>query len=207
MTNPSSASDSDRVARLEQELSHLSKALKRTERSLGGFQWALALLVIGGVAAAILVRNGVIDLKRVLNLPAVMDTVESKEFGLYNRDGKRVMIGDYDKFGHPSLAFLDLDLNYRLAIWFYNDVKPGAPGIAFFDKTGTRALFRLGKEGDALFQLMGQEKKGGMVLKVAQDGTPSLTMTDASGKVLFQAPEGSAPAAPAQESSRRPGAH
>ena len=207
MASSSQSGDSDRIARLEQDLTHLSEVLRRTERSLGGFQWALALLVLGLIAAVILIRNGVIDLKQVLNLPTVAKTVESTEFGLYNQHGKRVLIGDYDKYGYPSLAFLDLDLNYRLGIKLYNDVKPGVPGIAFYDKTGTRALFRIGTEGDVYLQLLGENKKGGAVLKVGQDGSPSLTMTDASGKVLFQAPEGAAQATQAKESSQRPVAH
>ncbi len=205
MSHPSLVPDSDRIARLEQELSRVTTILKRNERSLGGFQWAFALLVLGLIASVILVRNGVIDLKQVLNLTAIPSAVESKEFGLYNREGKRVMIADYDKYGYPSLAFLDLDLNYKMGLKIYSDVSPGAPGIAFYDKTGTRALFRMGTEGESLFQLLGANKKGGVVLKVDPDGSPSLTMTDASGKVLFHAPEGSSLPGKPDEASRNQG--
>src|SRR4051812_44292828 len=100
MTSPSILPDSDPLARLEQDVSRLSDSLKRAERNVGALQWTLSLLIIGGVAAVILVRNGVIDLKQVLNQQAIASKVESKGFDFYNRNGKRVMLVEDDKFGN-----------------------------------------------------------------------------------------------------------
>lgn len=191
MSQPSPSPAPDREARLEQEVARLAKALKQAERNVGTLQWLFSLLIIAGVAAVILVRNGVIDLKKVFNQAEIPKTVQSKGFDLYNRNGKRVMLAEDDKFGYPSLVFLDVDLNYKMGITITPDTEGGAPEFALYDRTGTRAQYRMGKEGEALIRLLGEQKKGGIVMKVARDGSPSLTMTDASGKVLFHVPEGS----------------
>lgn len=190
MTNPSSVPETDPIVRLEQEVSRLAAELRRTERSLGGFQWALALLVLGGVAAVVLIRNGVIDLKQVLNQPAVALKVESKGFDFFNRSDKRVLLVEDDKFGYPSLVLLDADLRYRMGVTIAPDAPGGAPEVALYDNTGTRAQYRIGKDGEALIQLLGERKKGGIILRTTRDGKPSLTMLDPDGKVLFHQPEG-----------------
>jgi len=191
MAEPSSVGDYDRIARLEQELSHVSDVLKRTERSLGGLQWALALLVLGVIAAGILVRNGVIDINQVFNRPAINPKVGSKGFDFFNRNDKRVLLVEDDKFGYPDLIFLDLDLNYKMGITMTPDTEKGAPEIALYGKGGARAQYRLGKNGESLVRLLGEDKKGEILMQVTRDGVPSLTMKDVNGKVLFHAPEGS----------------
>lgn len=190
MTSPSNVPDSDPLVRLEQELARVSAALKRTERSLGGFQWALALLVIGGVAAVILVRKGVLDLKQVLNQPAIAAKVESKGFDFYNRYGKRVMFLEDDKFGLPRLVVFDDEVHPRLGITLSPGKDGGATEIVLIDGQAIRAQYRLGENSEAMIRLFGEQKKGEVLLQVTRDGKPSLTMTDASGKVLFHAPEG-----------------
>jgi hypothetical protein len=189
MSNPSSVPDSDPIVRLERELSRVSDALKRTERSLGGFQWAFALLVIGGVAAVILMRNGVIDLKQVLNQPAIAAKVESKGFDFYNRFGKRVMFLEDDKFGLPRLVAFDDEVHPRLGITLSPGKDGGATEIVLIDGQAIRAQYRLGNGGEAMVRLFGNQKKGEILMQVTRDGRPSLTMTDASGKILFHAPE------------------
>lgn len=204
MTNPSNVPDSDPLVRLEQELSRVSDALRRTERSLGGFQWALSLLVIGGIAAVVLVRKGVIDLKQVFNLPAITSKVESKGFDFYNRYGKRVMFLEDDKFGLPRLVAFDDEVHPRLGITMAPDKDGGATEIVLIDGQAIRAQYRLGNSGEAMVRLFGDQKKGEILMQVTRDGRPSLTMTDASGKVLFHAPEGTPiPAQPTNPSSMR----
>lgn len=204
MTSPSNVPDSDPLVRLEQELARVSAALKRTERSLGGFQWALALLVIGGVAAVILVRKGVLDLKQVLNQPAIAAKVESKGFDFYNRYGKRVMFLEDDKFGSPRLVVFDDEVRPRAGVTLSPAKEGGATEIVLIDGQAIRAQYRLVNDGEAMVRLFGKDKKGEILMQVTRDGRPSLTMTDASGKVLFHAPEETPiPVPPTNSSSTR----
>jgi hypothetical protein len=186
MTNPRNDQAPDRATQLERELDELSKLLKKTQRDLGAVQWTLSLLIIGLFACVFLVRSQIVDPKLVFGSP-MPKTLESKNFGLYNRHGQRVMFAQDDKWGYPNILFFDLKLDCKMGVFVYPE-DGGSAGIAFYDKSGTRADFRMGENGEALVHLMGEKKRGGILMAVARDGTPSLTMTDKSGKVLFQAP-------------------
>jgi hypothetical protein len=174
--------------------------LSKTQRSLGAVQWILSLLVVAAIAAVVLVRNGTIDPKQVFNQPELASKVQSKGYDFINRNGKRVLLVEDDKFGYPDLIFLDNTLNYRMGITMAPDADGGAPEIALYDSTGTRAQFRTGRENEAFVRLLGQHEKGGILMSVSRDGKPSLTLTDNTGKVLFHVPEGTKPP---EDSSQR----
>jgi len=202
MTNPQNGPSPDRVGQLEQELGEASKLLRKTQRDLSTLCWVVSFLVIGLIAAIYLMRTEVLDPKLVFG-SAMPKKLESKDFGLYNRHGKRVLFADNDKWGYPNIWFLDLDLNCKMAVYVYPQ-DGGSAGIAFYDKSGTRADFRMGESGEAMVHLVGEKKRGGILMSVARDGTPSLTMTDDNGKVLFQAPAGAAlPPPPTDDQKRR----
>lgn len=178
----------DRLERLERELTKFAELHKAARREIQHLKWVVVVMVLASCALVFAIgsiRSGAIELKDVLGT-AMPKKLESKEFGLYNRLGKRVLFADYDKWGYPSLVFLDLDLNYRMGLKIYGD---GSPGMVFYDGTGTRASFRMGEKGESLFQLLGQKQKGGILMEVSPEGVPHLKMSDALGKVVFEAPE------------------
>ncbi|MFO0888348.1 MAG: hypothetical protein U0790_04275 [Isosphaeraceae bacterium] len=188
MPNPQTDLPDDRLAQLEGQLGALSRRLKRTQRELNILWYTLTFLILGAGGVAYLIRSDVLDPRLVFG-SAMPKKLESKDFGLYNRHNQRVVFADNDKWGYPNIFFLDLDLNCKLGVYVYPQ-DGGSAGIAFYDRGGTRADFRMGENGEALVHLMGEKKKGGILMAVTRDGSPSLTMTDSSGKVLFQAPEG-----------------
>ena len=58
-------------------------------------------------------------------------------------------------------------------------------------RAGCAAISGWTGDGAAVLNLVGEGQKGGIAMAVAPDGTPSLKMTDKSGKVLFQVPAAS----------------
>jgi hypothetical protein len=176
----------NRVERLEQETKYLASSLKSANQQISFLQMALlvltAALVGGGYYATTTGKVRVEGLS-----PAVAKSVETNEFGLYNRFGTRVVLGADDKFGLPQLIFMDLQKRYRLGIkvWPEGD---GTPGIVFYDQSGMRGNFRMDEDHAAVLNLVGEGQKGGISMGVTADGSPSLKMTDKSGKLLFQVP-------------------
>ncbi|WP_435010348.1 hypothetical protein P12x_001604 [Tundrisphaera lichenicola] len=189
------------IGRAETDLSRLRDQLQGARREIAQMKWILfsvILLVLSGIAGIVAMRSGVLGPKDLFG-PELPKTVESKEFGLYNRDGKRVMIADIDKWGLPNLVFMDLDLNYKMGLKVYNE-GGGSPGVVFYDRTGTRASFRMGEEGEARIDLLGANQKGGLAMAVSVDGKPTLKMTDPEGRILFEAP----PVTPGESTDESP---
>jgi hypothetical protein len=119
----------------------------------------------------------------------VAKTVESKEFGLYNRDGNRVILADYDKFGYPNLVFMDLKKQYRMGVKVWPE-GGGTPGLVFYDQTGIRGNLRMDDNNGSVLNLIGAGKKGKITLAVSAEGDPSVVVTDKAGKVIFEIPQG-----------------
>jgi hypothetical protein len=172
---------------LEEEIGRLSAAVRRAEGRIRVLQWSLGLVVLLGLAGAGagLYQAGLIPIEGLT--PPMPRRLEAREFGFYNRFGTRVVLEADDKWGLPQLIFMDLKKEYRLGIkvWPEGD---GTPGMVFYDKSGMRGNFRMDGDGSAVINLVGEHQKGGIALAVAPDGTPSLKMTDKSGKVMFEAP-------------------
>jgi hypothetical protein len=189
--------EDDRLARLEQEVERLSARVRKSGQTVQSLTW----LVIGG---AVLCAAGLIALHEMGMLKlegitgAVSKTVESREFGLYNRDGNRVMLCDYDKFGYPNLVFMDLEKHYRMGVKVWPE-GGGTPGLVFYDSTGIRGNLRMDENNGSVLNLMGADKKGKITLAVSKDGDPTVVVTDKSGKVIFEVPQ-VAGAAPLTES-------
>jgi hypothetical protein len=193
------AQDDDRLARLEKEVERLSARLSRSDRAARFLTWLIfGGLVLGAAGLVTLHETGLLKLDSLTG--GVSRTVESKEFGLYNRDGKRVILADFDKFGYPNLVFMDLALNYRMGIKIWPD-GGGTPGMVFYDDTGNRGHWRMDENHATVLNLMGREKKGGIALKVSAEGDPSLIITDKTGKVIFEVPEGAKEAQSANQAS------
>jgi hypothetical protein len=148
-------------------------------------QWSFAgvVLLVAGVLGG-LYAAGILHIE---GLSPVVRKVEAKEFGFYNRFDTRVVLEADDKWGLPQLIFMDLKKRYRLGIkvWPEGD---GTPGMVFYDQSGIRGNFRMIDDGTAVLNLVGEHEKGGIALAVTPDGTPSLKLTDKTGKVVFQAP-------------------
>jgi hypothetical protein len=205
MSTPTPTDPAARLERLEQEAAELRKQLKRTTGEVHLLQWlfVIAVAVAVGVPYYFL-QSGKVH-PEILFDKAVSKTINSQEFGLYNRDGKRVMFMDYDKFGEPNALFFDTTLNCKMAI----KIVPAGGGtgeIALYDRTGTRALFHMDDNGRARLDLVGQKQKGGVSLTTDEDGNPRLRMTDKTGKVLLElpAPSGAASAETKAQSDAAP---
>ncbi|MHC5538373.1 hypothetical protein ACYOEI_09105 [Singulisphaera rosea] len=178
----------DRLERLEQTAALLAQQLKQAERNLSGLKWIFfGMILVIGVAVTLAVQAGIIRLDELG--ASVSKTVNSQEYGLHNREGKRVVLSDYDKFGYPSLVFMDINLNYKmgLKVWPLPGGE-GMPSLVFYDGSGLRGNFRMEEQGEIVVNLLGQKGKGGITMKVTEDGNPSMKFTDKSGKVLFEAP-------------------
>ena len=125
----------------------------------------------------------------------VLKTVESKEFGFYNRDGTRVFLMDKDKFGYPNLILMDLKKNYRMGVMVLPEGE-GTPGLVFYDSSGLRGHLRMTGDQASVLKLTGAKEKGSILLSVSAEGDPRLIMTDKSGKVMFAVPEGASETKP-----------
>jgi hypothetical protein len=176
----------DRIGHLEEEMNRLAAKLKAANSQISVLQMILLLAAMGLFGGGYyLITTGKLLVEGFS--PAVAKSVETNEFGLYNRFGTRVVLGADDKFGLPQLIFMDLQKRYRLGIkvWPEGD---GTPGMVFYDQSGMRGNFRMDEGGAAVLNLVGEGQTGGIAMAVSADGSPSLKMTDKSGKLLFQVP-------------------
>ena len=186
MSQVSDRIPSDRLDRLEQETARLASRLKTANQQISFLQFALILLVAGlGGGGYYAITTGRLRIEGLS--PAVAKTVEAQEFGFYNRAGTRVMFDADDKFGNPQIIFLDdkKRLRMRLKVWPDGE---GSAGMAFYDHKGWRGEFRLNGEMAATLSLKGEGQQGGIEMAVTRDGMPSMTLTDKSGKILWEAP-------------------
>jgi hypothetical protein len=169
------------------DVDHLKEAVQRAARQIRLLQWSLWGVVL--VIAGALVGSYEAGYLRIEGLsPPVVRRVEAKEFGFYNRFDTRVVLEADDKWGLPQLIFMDLKKNYRMGIKVWPEGDDGTPGMVFYDHSGSRGNFRMEGDGSSVLNLVGENKKGGIAMAVAKDGTPSLKVSDKTGKVLFQVP-------------------
>ena len=183
-----SASDppGDRLEHLEQEVTRLSAKLKQASVQISLLQVVVllgaAVLIGGGYH---LVTTGRLRVEGVT--PGVAKSIEAKEFGLYNRFNERVMFDADDKFGMPRITLLDAQKRLRMRVMVFPD-GDGTGGLVLYDDREYRGVFRMLKDGAVSLSLLGSGRKSGIAMTVKPDGTPSLKMTDKTGKVLWEAP-------------------
>jgi hypothetical protein len=190
MTQSPVVESADRIGHLEEETKRLAAKLKTANNQISILQMILLLAAMGFFGGGYyLITTGKLRVEGLS--PAVAKTVEAKEFGFYNRAGTRVMFDADDKFGNPQVIFLDDQKRLRMRLKVWPD-GGGSAGVAFYDHTGWRGVFRMDGatdgEMDAVLCLKGKGQKGGIDMTVAADGTPSLKLTDQTGKVLWEAP-------------------
>ena len=186
MSQSPSVESADRLDRLEQETKRLASLLKTANQQISFLQMAVLLItaaVVGGGYYA--TTTGKLRIEGLS--PAVAKTVEAKEFGLYNRFGTRVVFDTDDKFGQPRVTFLDEKKRLRMRLLVFPD-GGGTGGVALYDHTGWRGVFRMDGDMGSALRLKGEGQKGGIDMTVDRDGVPSLKLTDKSGKVLWEAP-------------------
>jgi hypothetical protein len=174
---------------LERETDRLAELVKRTRSEVRALQWLIAgVAIMGSGTLFYLHEAGIIKLRGMRGEPE--KTVESQEFGLYNRKGDRVMLVDYDKFGYPNLVFMDLAKTYKMGVKVWPE-GGGTPGMVFYDdRGGTRGNWRMDEKGSTVLNLMGSKgTKGRISLAVTPEGDPHLTVVDRDGKVLLEVPE------------------
>jgi hypothetical protein len=189
MSQPPLNAPTDSLEHLGREADRLAAAVKQATRQIRILQWSFWIVVLALVGGAVgLFEAGLLHVEGLS--PSVVRRVEAKEFGFYNRFDTRVVLEADDKWGLPQLIFMDLKKNYRLGIkvWPEGD---GTPGMVFYDQSGMRGNFRMDGDQAAVLNLVGEGQKGGIAMAVAPDGTPSLKITDKTGKVLFQVPSAS----------------
>jgi len=176
----------DRIGQLEEETKRLAAMLKTASTQISVLQMILLLAAMGLFGGGYyLITTGKLRVEGFS--PAVASTVEAKEFGLYNRFGTRVVFDGDDKFGQPRVTFLDDKKRLRMRLLVYPD-GDGTGGVALYDHTGWRGVFRMDGDMASAVRLKGEGQKGGIDMRVDRDGTPSLTLTDKTGKVLWEAP-------------------
>jgi hypothetical protein len=186
MNQTPSDSTADRLQRLEQEAAQLAEKLKQASAQISFLQMAFligAAVLIGG--GYYLVSTGRLRIEGVS--PGVVKSVEAKEFGLYNRFNERVMFDADDKFGMPRITLLDAEKRLRMRVMVFPEGN-GTGGLVLYDDREYRGVFRMLEGGTVSLSLLGTDRKGGIAMTVAPDGTPSLKMTDNAGKVLWEAP-------------------
>jgi len=187
---PGSLEEPDRLNRLEITIEKLDGELKHAR---GQINLLRGLIVLGILSAAAvyglpyLVAAGILPASLLVTKPAAK--IESVEFGLYNRPGQRVILADDDKWGNPNLIFFDLQKRYRMDLKIWPE-GGGTPGLSFFDGAGRRGFLRMDEDEGSVLSLFGEGQKGSATLAVTKDGKPSLRLVDASGKVVFEVPEG-----------------
>lgn len=179
----------ERLELLEQETKHLAKKLKQASAQISFLQLVLLLsttaLVGGGYY---LITTGKLRIDGVS--PDVAKKVETKDFGFYNRFGTRVMFEADNKFGQPQMVFFDANKRLRMRLMVFPD-GDGTGGVVVYDNRSWRGVLRMDGDDNSVLNLVGKDMKGGISMMVRPDGTPSLKMTDKTGKVLFQVPDGS----------------
>jgi hypothetical protein len=201
MNDLAEESREDRLERLERETERLGDLLTQARGEFRSLQWLVAGVgILGAGALFFLHEAGLVQFKGWNKV--VEKTVESQEFGLYNRANTRVMLTDYDKFGYPNLVFMDLKKNYKMGVKVWPD-GGGTPGMVFYDDTGIRGNWRMDEHNSTVLNLMGRNKAGGISLAVTAEGEPNVTVKDKEGKILFQVPQTSSQ--PASVAESRPG--
>jgi hypothetical protein len=179
----------ERLERLEQETQHLAARLKQASVQISILQLALLLgmtaLVGGGYY---LITTGRLRIEGIS--PGVAQRVETRDFGFYNRFGTRVMFEADNKFGQPQIVFLDANKRLRMRLMVFPD-GDGTGGVVVYDSRSWRGVLRMDGADNAVLNLVGKDLKGGISMMVTPDGTPSLKMTDKTGKVLFEVPKAS----------------
>ena len=162
------------------------RLLKGANHQIGFLQVALLLIIAGVVGGGYYaVTTGKLRIEGLS--PAVAKTVEANEFGLYNRFGTRVVFDADDRFGQPRVTFLDDTKRLRMRLLVFPD-GGGTGGLASYDHTGWRGVFRMDGDMGSALRLKGEGQKGGIDMTVDRNGTPSLKLTDKTGKVLWEAP-------------------
>lgn len=178
--------DASRWERLEHEVAMLSKQLTGVRRANRGWRWACALLCIGlATGLGVLQRSGSLALDGLFTGDSSPKAVEGSGFVLLSRQGQKTVILDNDRFDVPTMAFIAKDKSYRADLKVGND---GWAGMRLFGPGGLRGRLMTSDRGESVLEMLGEGGKGGVMLKVLADGSPSLLMTDPSGKILFQAP-------------------
>jgi hypothetical protein len=185
MSDPTLDAPADRLERLERETERLAARLKSANAQISFLQ----LVVLVGATALIgggyyLITEGKLQVE---GFSPVANRVESKDFGFYNTKNERVIFFDDDKFGMPQIIFLDAQKRLRMRLKVFPD-GDGSGGLAFYDATGWRGVFRMEGDETSVLNLVGKKQKGGIAMAVTPDGTPSLKLTDKDGKVLWEAP-------------------
>jgi hypothetical protein len=176
----------DRIGHLEEEIKRLAVMLKTANSQISFLQMILLLAAMGLFGGGYyVITTGKLRVEGFS--PAVASTVEAKEFGLYNRFGTRVVFDGDDRFGQPRVTFLDDKKRLRMRLLVYPD-GDGTGGVALYDHTGWRGVFRMDGDMASVVSLKGEGQKGGIDMIVDRDGTPSLKLTDKTGKVLWEAP-------------------
>lgn len=186
MSHPALEDSTERFARLEREADDLAARLRQASAQISFLQIAFLLgatCLIGG--GYYLVTTGKLRIEGLS--PALAPHLETKDLGLYNEKGTRVIFYDDDKFGMPQIIFLDARKRLRMRLKVFPDGE-GSGGVAFYDETGWRGVFRMEGDETSTLKLVGKKQKGGIDLAVAPDGTPTLKMTNKDGKVLWEAP-------------------
>jgi hypothetical protein len=208
VSNPSE----DRVKVIEEELIRLKKELKQTTRQLSFLQvlFLIVTMVVGG-GGYYLAKEGKLRIEGFS--PEFATTINSKEFGLINRNNIRVVFDSDDKFGNPRITFLDPKLRLKMRLMVWPETQGGGGGLTFYDDSGNgwRGQFRLAENGTSLLSLRGDKQKGGIdasanfdgtselkmfdkdgkggiAMKVDSEGTPSLVLTDKDGKTIWRSP-------------------
>jgi hypothetical protein len=176
----------DRIGQLEEEIKRLAAMVKTASNQISVLQMILLLAAMGLFGGGYYLITT--DKLRVEGLsPGVAPTVEAKEFGLYNRFGTRVVFDSDDRFGQPRVTFLDDKKRLRMRLLVFPD-GDGTGGVALYDDKVWRGVFRMDGDMASVLSLRGEDQKGGIDLKVTRDGTPSLKLTDKTGKVVWEAP-------------------
>jgi hypothetical protein len=176
----------ERLERLEEETKRLSSMVKTANQQISFLQMVLLLITAGMVGGGYYaITTGKLRIEGLS--PAVAKTVEATEFGLYNRFGTRVVFDADDKFGQPRITFLNDKKQLKMRLLVFPD-GDGTGGVAIYDHTGWRGVFRMDGDMGSALRLKGEGQKGGIDMKVDRDGTPSLQLTDKTGKVLWEAP-------------------
>ncbi|MGP0067411.1 MAG: hypothetical protein ACLQGP_27925 [Isosphaeraceae bacterium] len=188
MSDPTMDAPAERLERLEREAERLAARLKQASIQISFLQ---LVLLLGGAALLgggyYLITTGKLQIE---GLSPVANRVEAKDFGFYNKKDTRTVFFDHDKFGMPQIIFLDAQKRLRMRLKVFPD-GDGSGGLAFYDATGWRGVFRMEGDETSVLKLVGKKQKGGIAMTVTPDGSPSLKMTDQHGKVLWEAPTAS----------------
>ncbi len=177
-----------RLSEIEARNAELSSWVKRTAWLNRLLLLVTSLAVIAGVGAftSPQLRALMGESSALGGLAATDKGVSSGEFSLRDRNNRQMSVLECDKFGAPNLVMMDLKQRYRMGLKVWDDDRAD---MNFYDTQGRlRGRFGVGKGGEVALILSAQEGKERVKLAVSADGRPSLLMTDADGKVVFQAP-------------------